>query len=295
MLEFLQCYEQISNRAASAIKPPHQHHIDLAGKRASKFLAGLPLQDASNHCAAVADTTVDCERFARAGTSMPENLGLHIQSSEARIGNIAGGRVGLRTAVADRLRVANLELHHVAFMVLRDDQPPFTKLPVDHRGVLGISVLLAFHTMTLHDGMPEFELSRSRGGMSDPNLAFDESTPIVKAKVLERELAFLLDTEAQETFLYQPFVDAFPTLFRQPEGPESKKVTGVGQKPGDQSYHIVGSRDPHRSIRGKSALPESPYDENHAWKRVVRGQHRNGRSGPGAAHHVRLSVHAAHP
>jgi len=153
-------------------------------------------------------------------------LGLPIQASEAKIGNIAGHTTGLRTAVAKQLRIGEFVLRNVAFTVLPDGQAPFQSGPIDRRGVIGIPVILALGTVRATDRMVEFGFPASKN-KELPNLAFDESQPITTATVLGQKLTFLLDTGAQETYLYQPFADALPSVVQR--GTKvTKQVTGIG-------------------------------------------------------------------
>jgi hypothetical protein len=187
---------------------------------------GIPVEINGNHGEFGFDTGAVMSFISE---SEAARMGLRIQDSRARIGNIAGSTAGLKTAVADRLKIGSFEVKQVAFMVFRDDQPPFTKMPIGHRGIIGIPVLLALRTISMHDGILEFGSRRAEDAMAQANVAFDDSTPVVRVNVLGRDLIFVFDTGAQQTFLYQPFVDAFPGLLQQTKTGESKRVTGIGQ------------------------------------------------------------------
>lgn len=93
--------------------------------------------------------------FSTLSESEATRLGLAIHDASGHeAGDSAGLKFGVRIAIADRLKVGNVQLRHVPFQVVRDDQQPFIKLPAGKQGVLGLPVLLALETMRWRERKP---------------------------------------------------------------------------------------------------------------------------------------------
>jgi predicted aspartyl protease len=158
--------------------------------------------------------------------SEAKRLGLAVRDVESRMEVMTGARVSLRIAVASELAVGAFRLKNVAFLVFPDDQPPFNDLPLGERGIIGISVLLAFQSFSWgSDG--SFEISAPPRKLAHSDLCFDGQIPIAEVQFESRSLSFSLDTGAEATYLYPPFAAAFPDLVTEQGKRESKKVTGV--------------------------------------------------------------------
>ncbi len=165
--------------------------------------------------------------------SEAKRLGLSVRDSGAKAGNIAGGEIAFRTAVADELVIGGFRLKHVAFLVFRDDQLPSDPADTPTTGVhglIGLPVMLALGRLRWNsDGSLEIGFPPNAERASDPNLFFDGSTPAIVAEVQGRRLNFFLDTGAEETRLFPPFADTFASLISQSGKKESAQITGVGE------------------------------------------------------------------
>jgi predicted aspartyl protease len=164
-------------------------------------------------------------------------LGLAVTSVDTSIGDSSGNHLGVRVAVAKSLTIGGLHLRDVAFGVLPDVQPPFNDLAEDKRGLLGIPILLAMHTVCWSkDGT--FMLGRRSGQFHLPttNLAFEQSFPVTHAYFQGAGFDMTVDSGAQKTVLSPPFASAFPDVIKSIGKPETHKLTGVG---GSTSYQSV--------------------------------------------------------
>ena len=131
-----------------------------------------------------------------------------------------------RIAVAEQVVVGAIPLSHVAFLVLPDDQEPWTDLRPGERGALGISVLQAFRTVRFsNDGIFEIGFP-SKPQVRQSNLCFQDAYPIVEAELFTRRLRLALDTGAAETHLTVRFAKEFEGLLN--DGKKSTRdVLGV--------------------------------------------------------------------
>jgi len=88
-----------------------------------------------------ANISVLCESEAR-------RLGLKVMETTTRMSDISGtpSSMTMRVAEAPDLWIGNTHLKHVAFDIVPDANEPFVDLPQGHKGVLGISVLIALES-----------------------------------------------------------------------------------------------------------------------------------------------------
>ena len=164
-------------------------------------------------------------------------LGLTVTSVDTSIGDSSGNHLSVRVAVAKSLTIGGLHLRDVAFGVLPDAQPPFNELAEHKRGLLGIPILLAMHTVCWSkDGT--FTLGRRSGQfhLRTTNLAFEQSFPVTHAYFQGAGFDMTVDSGAQKTVFSPPFASAFPDVLKFIGKPETHKLTGVG---GSASYESV--------------------------------------------------------
>jgi predicted aspartyl protease len=175
--------------------------------------------------------------FSLISESEASRLGLAVTSVDTRIGDSSGNQLGMRVAVAKSLKIGGLQLHNVAFGVLPDAQPPFNELAEQKRGLLGIPILLAMHTVcwssdgtfTLGRRSEQFDLRKA-------NLAFEQMFPVTRAYFQGTGIDMTVDSGAEKTVLSPPFASAFPDVLKSGGKSESHKLTGVG---GSTSYESI--------------------------------------------------------
>ncbi len=186
---------------------------------------GLPIVINGAHATYWFDTGANLSVMSE---SEAKRLGLSIQAVETKAGVMTGAEVRFRVAVAESVQVGGFHLKNVAFLVFPDDQQPFTNLPENSRGLIGMPVLLALGKLSFGQDR-RFEISPKKASVriAGANLCFDGKNPVAQIKYENRELGFTLDTGASNTDLYPPFAAAFPGLLRTGEK-KSYKMQGVG-------------------------------------------------------------------
>lgn len=199
-------------------------------RRASTTLelqdAGLPIEVNGVQGTYWFDTGADVSALSE---SDAKRFNLHVLNAQIKEVDVTGAEVDSRVAVADELSIGAFRLKHVAFLVFSDNQPPFNQLPPGSRGVIGLPVLLALERFVWRaDKEFEIDSKSSSGNLSQPNLCFNEHSPVVLIQVEARKLALTLDTGATNTDLYPPFAELFPELIHTAAKTESYKTEGVG-------------------------------------------------------------------
>jgi len=187
---------------------------------------GLPFSINGVHAAYWFDTGAELSVLTE---SEAKRFGLRVSTSALQVGDVNGTQVNTRIAIADEVSVGSIQIRHVPFLVLPDDQPPFNEQSAGSRGLIGMPVLLAFETFTWGaDRSFEIGAKASRQNVPSAALCFDGNRPVVQVVHDGRTMAFALDTGATNTDLYPPFASAFPDLVRSAIKTDSYKTEGVG-------------------------------------------------------------------
>jgi hypothetical protein len=162
--------------------------------------------------------------------SEARRFGLKVREVSTKMGVSTGAMVDSRIAVADEVSFGSFRLKHVAFLVFRDDQPPFNESPEGSpgRGLIGMPVLMAFQRFVWANG--KFEIGSKPLGRNIPHakLCFDGNFPVTEIQFENRTLTFNLDTGATNTDLFPPFAAAFPELISKATKTDSYKTEGIG-------------------------------------------------------------------
>jgi predicted aspartyl protease len=188
--------------------------------------AGLPFSISGVPATYWFDTGADVSVLTE---SEAKRFGLRILAAPIKEGDVTGTQVDARVAVADELSIGSIQLKHVAFLVLSDEQPPFNQLPPGSRGLIGIPVLLALERFVWGaDGKFEIGAKSLSRDVRHVNLCFDGHHPVAEIQFESRNLALTLDTGATNTDLYPPFAAEFPELIRASQKSDSYKMEGVG-------------------------------------------------------------------
>jgi hypothetical protein len=161
--------------------------------------------------------------------SEAQRFGLRVLAAAIKEGDVTGTKLDSRIAVADELSIGSIRLKNVAFLVVSDEQPPFSQLPLGSRGLIGMPVLFALQRFVWRADR-KFEIGSKSLDKHVPHadLCFDGHHPIAQIRFENRSLAFTLDTGATNTDLYPPFAATFPELIRDAPKSESYKMEGVG-------------------------------------------------------------------
>ena len=162
--------------------------------------------------------------------SEAKRLGMEVHDSSGTIGNSAGGRVGLRTAVAREMTIGPIRYRNVSFAVFPDTQEPWSDLPAGRRGLIGLPLILGFRTLRweptggMQIGATPAALDHNRA-----NLAFDGDSLVTTAALGDREVFATVDTGAESTDLYLNFKKQFPKLVSEQGVADKTELHGVGQ------------------------------------------------------------------
>ena len=147
----------------------------------------------------ILDTGAD---FSTVTESEAKRLGLSVRESKAYVTGSTDQRNALRLAVADDLRFGPAHVRHVVLLVVSDSALYVGPLKYQITGILGIPVLRALGriavsakgAITIHPNSPAAD--------GEPNVFFEESSPVAEAGHAGHHLQMFVDTGANTSFLY---------------------------------------------------------------------------------------------
>lgn len=165
------------------------------------------------------------------GESEAKELGIRTKRVEGKMGDASGqGVSGIQLALVSDLRIGGLHLHNVPFVVVADSGEPWNHLPKNRHGIIGLPLLLAMHTIRwTPTGKFEFGFPSQTLNLSECNMLFHNSNPVIDVLVDSKHLDFTLDTGAVDTDLNPQFAEALPALMKSGT-PEKRSLEGLGGK-----------------------------------------------------------------
>src|SRR5260370_953690 len=167
--------------------------------------------------------------------SEEERLGLSIRETPGTMGTMTNS-VGFRTAVSRDVVIGGVHFTNISFSVFSGDREPWSVLPPGRRGIIGIPILVGFHTMRwVADDTLEIGGNSGALNVDTSNLFFDDDHLAISVGVQGRKVLAVLDSGAQSTDLYQTLAAQFPSLIESGKK-ESTEVRGVG---GAETYDSV--------------------------------------------------------
>lgn len=165
------------------------------------------------------------------GESEAKELDIRTKRVEGKMGDASGqGVSGIQLALVSDLRIGGLHLRDVPVVVVADSGEPWNHLPKNRHGIIGLPLLLAMHTLRwTPTGKFEFGFPAQPLNLSECNMLFHNSNPVIDVLVDGRHLDFTLDTGAVDTDLNPQFAKALPALMKSGT-PEKRSLEGLGGK-----------------------------------------------------------------
>jgi hypothetical protein len=120
----------------------------------------------------------------------------------------------MRVAEAPDLWIGKTHLRHVAFAVYPDSSEPFVELPKGHKGVLGISILIALGAFRIEKDNRFEILSNPKPTAMNLPIVFNGASAVAQIGLSGKSLSFIFDTGAARSYLYPPIIAAVPDLAR---------------------------------------------------------------------------------
>lgn len=188
--------------------------------------AGLPISINGTRATYWFDTGANVSAISK---SEAKRYGLKIAGARVKIGDVSGTEFDSEVALADEVSIGSIRLRHVPFLVLSDEQPPFSQSAPGERGLIGLPVVLALQRLVWGaDGTFQIGVKSSNKMAAHADLCFDGQHPVTQVQYDDNSLEFTLDTGATNTDLYPPFAALFPDLMRTATKTGSYTMEGAG-------------------------------------------------------------------
>lgn len=135
--------------------------------------------------------------------STAKKLGMRMIPVDIQVGSITGAKVPAQLAVCEQMQLGSIELHHVVFLVMADEDLAFPQIDYQINGILGFPVIEALGeiqiTRTNNFIVPETETAPIAG----LNMAMNGLTPLVEID----DKHFSFDTGAHTSMLYSRYYE----------------------------------------------------------------------------------------
>lgn len=169
------------------------------------------------------DTGANISLLAR---SVAERLGVKMLGGSISIGSITSIKVRPGLGFLPRMKVGGATVHNAVFIVL-DDQaltfPDGFKL----EGVIGFPVIEGLGRVAF-GGDGTVSVASTSTWRGRPNMCLDGRNILFRGEYEGKELTFTLDTGAERSVLYLPFLQEFGGEVKARYGLRDEKFTGVG-------------------------------------------------------------------
>jgi hypothetical protein len=158
-------------------------------------------------------------------------LGMRINETSGRAGDLAGGSVAARTATAERLTIGSTEMRGVTFLVTPASEMPWKELPPGKQGIMGMPIAVALETVrwSSADSCTVGSSERNRSSAAGTRIAFERLFVVAEVTVEGKSLRFTLDTGNQTgTQLWRRFGRELPQFVAERGTKSSARLTQIG-------------------------------------------------------------------
>jgi hypothetical protein len=179
-----------------------------------------------------------------------KRLGMTFSNSVGALGTMTQ-TVGFRMATAKEITIGRMHFRNVSFAVFPDNQPPMSLVPLGHRGIIGLPLMVAIGTFRWDANGTLSIGEESMGPLPDKsNLIFDAGDHVVlQAKFQGEPIWTSLDSGATTTDIYAPFARRFSDYLQQHGKAGNNQIIGLG---GSENYDAIDVPELSFEIDGKN-------------------------------------------
>jgi len=180
--------------------------------------------------------------------STASRLGLKIIEASVSVGSSSDIKVNSKLAVAPELKLGNIIVRNVIFLVLDDRSLFFPAANYQINGIIGFPIIEAIGSVTIsrHDVLTTDHVERST---SEPNMALEELKPLVQATIGGEKMIFLLDSGAVSSTFYPAFLKAREKEIVKAGTRRKMRLGGAG---GSKEVHAYFMKNLEMIIGGKT-------------------------------------------
>lgn len=182
-------------------------------------------------------------------SSLADQFELQVFDVPIKIGTITGDIIDAQVGVASEMRIGNVILQNVLFLVVKDEYFYIPERKFQIKGVIGFPVLSAFREVTFTQS-GEMIIPSEPKSEGEQNLALSGLKPVIEGSYQGKRLIFVLDTGASRSDLWPPFFKTFAEDIKADYTLRTEKFRGVGSQREVKAYI---ARDLVLTVAGKEA------------------------------------------
>ncbi len=205
-----------------------QMKLDLAG------LYNVPVRVNKSVFDFVFDTGANISTITQ---SNAEKSDVKILEPEFDVGTSTGDKVKGKVGIANKFQIGELIFENVIFIVLPDDALEFGGGIYKISGIVGFPVMQEMKEIRINN-MYELSIPEEKITISNPNLFFDEFTPVVQGFIGSDTLNFIFDSGARESSLYEPYFRQHRNFIESNFTMKTRKIQGAGTEKEVKVYNI---------------------------------------------------------
>lgn len=205
-----------------------QMKLDLAG------LYNVPVRVNKSVFDFVFDTGANISTITE---SNAEKSGVDILESEFDVGTSTGDKVKGKIGIAKKFQIGELIFENVIFIVLPDEALEFGGGIYKISGIVGFPVMQEMKEIRINN-MYELTIPQEMITVSNPNLFFNEFTPVVQGFIGSDTLNLLFDSGARESSLYEPYFRIHRSYIESNFTMKTRKIQGAGTEKVVKVYNI---------------------------------------------------------
>jgi predicted aspartyl protease len=246
-------YENSAALYGSLREVPRQRVIVGRGAQlnepSSKVGWSVPVEANNQRVELGLDTGANVSLLAK---STAERLGVKMLDQSVSLGSITSIKLQPKLGFLPAMKLGGATIHNAIFVVL-DDQALTFPDGFMLKGVIGFPVITGLGTVSFKsDGTVSAARRSARAGK--PKMCLDAKNILFQGEYENKKLTFMLDTGAERSVLYVPFLQDFTAEVKDKYGLTNERFTGVGGTEEVPAYIV---KDFKVSFSGKDArLPE---------------------------------------
>ncbi|BAX82095.1 hypothetical protein ALGA_3803 [Labilibaculum antarcticum] len=199
-----------------------------------KDIAGLKNLKVSANCDTLNFIFDTGANLSTTSQSVAERLKMKIIPVEIEVETITGTKILAQLAVCDQLTMGNVDMYHVIFLVLPDEDLSFPQINYQIYGILGFPLIEALKEIQITQN-GDFIIPKERTAfIESSNMAMNGLTPLIYIDGMH----FTFDTGADNTMLYHSFYKENLDEITKHYQPEKISFGGAGGKAGFDGYVI---------------------------------------------------------
>lgn len=240
---------QLIWKAASLLSPQtceFKSNTEIVTSRDMAGYINIPLTINGISAEFIFDTGAN---FSVVSISYAEKLKLKYLEGEIKVGATTGDKVTSRLAYAEKMKIGNMVLTNVLFLVIPDEMLSFAGGLYTIDGIVGLPVIREMNELHIMNDAIFVPKNAVKKNLN--NLVMYGFNPVINVVTGKDTLPFTFDTGARTTLLYKPYFEKYKTAITAKYKQEEFEVNGAGSSKTVKGYKL---NDVSLSVAGSEAV-----------------------------------------